>query len=379
MFMTLVLAASALAVASEGYLTMRGRFRRRAPWEPAVRDLIEHRDTGWIMVAKHPILISALRDATKRGRYSELDALITAFATNNGLASDEWHQWSIDWRHGCVRFGDGKKLRAGWERSPDAGWANVFFYKVPAPVVPPKPKPAPPPPMPVLWTERDELAHTLSFLANPSAFWLAMDGKVPPLRYYDDGRVAICENGAPVEPEHADLLFDDTKKRKFIVITDNAQDGWKKRTFTSLAAAEKGIADYFVKRRESLRLFRNAEDAREGIEVQWECGVKVAWPTTGATIKQVEDGLNSFASALSAPQKGYVCCLETASGPLYFTTRREAFRYLQKEGHSDAKIVDMMGYRPREVVVIEEAHFKQWEKEKHYVKHRQRERLIVKS
>lgn len=360
--MTLVLAATALAVVGEGALTLKRRFRQRAPWEPTVREIIEFSDAGWVVVASRTMHKAKIWDLTKARGLVRLNHYITnELAAEAGLKPDEWQEWTIDWRHGCSD-GTTTFYKAGWKRPADENSVNVFFYRIPVTAAPPKPQPQPAPPAPNLWTERDELERIRSFLASPSAFWLVMDGKVPPLRYYDDGRVVICENGAPTEPEHADLLFDDTKKRKFIVITDNAQDGWKKRGFTSLVTAEKAIADYFDQRRLSLKIFRNAEDIREGIEVEWKCGVKVAQPTTGVTIQQA-----------------YVCYLETDEGPRYFETRGEAYRYLQSKGHSNTEIVSMMGYRPREIVPVNEAHIGEWVNQECYVEQRKRENLFVKS
>lgn len=332
MFLTFAVSALSLLVGFEGWQVIKDRFKTPDPWCPSVAEIIDYEKTDWVLVdtVNRPRFV--IEDAYKKGGFVAVQEIIEESA-----GDIDFTVWSVDWRHGCFSP-DGKRLRSGWQDTLKESF-TIFYYKVPAPlaIVPKQPEPTPV--AASYWTERDEQERVLSFLRSPAGFWLAMDGRVPPVRFYANGEIVLCEDGASTEPEHADLLYDRAKKRPYIVITDDARDGWKKRTFRTMVEAEMGIAAYFNRQRKSLAQFKAEVDKAEG------------WPTP----QNKEDYSESINS------DGYYT-LHWHTGDYHFTRRIDAIRFLQKEGLSMTEITDMVGYSPRQVLVVEEAHCKNYNK-----------------
>lgn len=310
MFLTFAIFSLSLLVGFEGWQVIKDRWKTPDPWCPSITEIIEYEKTDWVLVdvVNRPRYI--IEDAYRKGGFVAVQEIIEESA--GGI---DFTVWSVDWRHGCYSS-DGKRLRSGWQDTLKESF-TIFYYKVPAPVPAPPKQPKPAPAAASYWTERDEKERVLSFLRAPAGFWLAMDGRVPPVRFYTNGEIALCGDGASTEPEHADLLYDQAKKRPYIVITDDGHDGWKKRTFRTMAEAEIEIAAYLNHRRRSLAQFKAEIDAAEG------------W-TTPTEPKNRGDGTCSV--------------LHLDDGDYFFNTRRDAVKFMQERGMSMTEISDMMGY-----------------------------------
>lgn len=334
MFLTVAVSALSLLVGFEGWQVIKDRFKTPDPWCPSVAEIIDYEKTNWVLVETVNRPRYVIEDAYKKGGFVAVQEIVEESA-----GDIDYTVWSVDWRHGCFSP-DGERLRSGWQDTLKESF-TIFYYKVPAPIatVPKQPEPEPEPVTVSYWTERDEKERVLSFLRSPAGFWLAMDGSVPPVRFYTNGEIALCEDGASTEPEHADLLYDRTKKRPYIVITDDARDGWKKRTFRTMTDAETGIAAYFDRHRKSLAKFKAEVNEAEG------------WPTP-----QKENYSESIDS------DGYYT-LHWHDGDYHFNRRIDAIKFLQKEGQSMTEIANMMGYSPRQVLVVEETRFKNYRKQ----------------
>lgn len=330
MFLTFAVSALSLLVGFEGWQVIKDRFKTPDPWCPSVAEIIEYEKTDWVLVETVNRPRFVIEDAYRNGGFAAVQEIIEESA-----GDIDFTVWSVDWQHGCYSP-DGKRLRSGWSHISSKNSFTIFYYKVPAPVAVAPKRPEPEPVTVSYWTERDEKERVLSFLRSPAGFWLAMDGRVPPVRFYANGEIVLCEDGASTEPEHADLLYDRAKKRPYIVITDDARDGWKKRTFRTMAEAEMGIATYFNRQRKSLAKFKAEVDSAEG------------WPTP------LKEGYSE-----SIDSDGFYT-LHWHDGDYHFTRRIEAIRFLQKEGLSMTEITDMMGYSPRQVLVVENAVFKNY-------------------
>lgn len=313
MFLTVAISALSLLVGFEGWQVIKDRFKTPDPWCPSVAEIVEYEKTDWVLVETVNRPRFVIEDAYRKGGFVAVQEIIEESA-----GDIDFTVWSVDWQHGCYSP-DGKRLRSGWSHISSKDSFTIFYYKVPAPVVVVPKKPEPTPVAVSYWSETDEKERVLSFLRSPAGFWLAMDGRVPPVRFYENGEIVLCEDGASTEPEHADLLYDRAKKRPYIVITDDARDGWKKRTFRTMADAEMGIAAYFNRQRKSLAKFKAEVDAREG----WPTPKQLPAPSRGAGVYNV---------------------LHLDDGDHFFYSRRDAMKFLQQRGWSPVEIARTMGY-----------------------------------
>lgn len=323
--LTFVAAVGAAALAGNGILNARRRYRPRRAWEPSIPESFRCRKTNWKLVGHKTIKVSQIESiVAAKGLYG-LDGFMWEEFGRDGdkWGPGDWRCWSINWRHGCLN-GDGTSfMEPCWAETAD-GEAIVFFYHMPIDNIPkPKPDPVPEPEIePVnLWTPADELRNVLSYLRSPSAFWLAPEGKVPTLRFYENGDIVVCENGASVEGFHADLTFKPTKKLRYIITTEGNGEEWKQRRFRTMEAAENAIEEYFARMR-----------------------------SKRAAQKKVIDRLRPKVAAISSkkntvsPQfSGSVYTVFDPEGVQHiYYTLREAIEFLRELGYSERHINEMV-------------------------------------